>query len=90
MTDEERTIGRATIEYLIVDHVSLLHQYLDNVVDLSGIPELSKAANRLKDLRSKQTLRERLQKLLERCGDDNVAVSERSLLEPFFRNTNAS
>ena len=81
MTAQEKEIGRTTIEYLIVDHVSLLHQYLDNVVDLSGIPELTKAANRLKDLRSKQTLRERLQKLLERCGDDNVAVAERSLVE---------
>lgn len=81
MTAQEKEIGRKTIEYLIVDHVSLLQQYLDNVVDLSDIPELGKAANRLKDLRSKQTLRERLQKLLERCADDNIAVSERSLLE---------
>ncbi|KAJ9091817.1 hypothetical protein QFC19_008930 [Naganishia cerealis] len=81
MTTEEKQVGRATIEYLIVDHVSLLQKYLDNVVDLSGIPELVKAAERLKDLRSKQTLRERLQELLKRCSDDNVAVCERSLSE---------
>ncbi|KAJ9093722.1 hypothetical protein QFC21_006318 [Naganishia friedmannii] len=81
MTPEEKQVGRETIHYLIVDHASLLHQYLDNVVDLSGIPELSTAAGRLKEMRSKQTLRERLQELLKRCADDNIAVCERSLSE---------
>ncbi|KAJ9123064.1 hypothetical protein QFC22_001253 [Naganishia vaughanmartiniae] len=81
MSPEEKDVGSETINYLIVEHASSLHQYLDNVVDLSGIPELVKAAVCLKEMRSKQTLRERLQELLKRCSDDNVAVCERSLSE---------
>ncbi|KAJ3568764.1 hypothetical protein NP233_g5503 [Leucocoprinus birnbaumii] len=57
------------------------HRHLDDIVDISFIPEFSDIRLRLEALRRDCTPQERLQRLLDRSGSENLSVAIQSLGE---------
>lgn len=74
-------LARQSLEYIILEIGGLLEGNLDDVVDLSNVPELSEARDRLKELRVAWTPQSHLQKILERCMTDNFVMAMQSLGE---------
>ncbi|KAJ7228144.1 hypothetical protein GGX14DRAFT_547392 [Mycena pura] len=76
-----RDLARKSLEYIIISLGAKLGNYLDDVVDLSSIPELEQASIRLKHLRASWSPKEELQKILDRVWSDNLTVAVQSLGE---------
>jgi len=76
-----RELAKKSLDYIIIDVGNQLGRYLDEVVDLSTIPELHLAHGRLKDLRGGWTPKETLQRILERTSSDNLTAAAQSLGE---------
>ncbi|KAG8968537.1 serine/threonine-protein kinase M1 [Tulasnella sp. 419] len=76
-----RRLGRAIIEYLLLDNGDAIGHYLSEMVSLDDIPEFSKANSRFRELQRSWDRKHLLANLLERSINDNVAVSVRSLSE---------
>ncbi|KAJ7506601.1 hypothetical protein B0H11DRAFT_1706690 [Mycena galericulata] len=76
-----RELARKSLEYIIVDIGPKLGSYLDEVIDLTPVPELDAARNRLKDLRATWSPKEELQKILDRAWSDNLTVAVQTLAE---------
>ena len=74
-------IARETLEYLIVENDENVKSYLNNVVSLSSISELSHCAARLEKLEARRDAACKLDNLLERCSSENVTISSLSLVE---------
>lgn len=70
-----------SMEYVVQEIGEDLGQYLDDVVDISVIPEFSHINRQLQALRSYWTPRERLQRLLDKTTSENVSVAIQSLSE---------
>lgn len=81
MSTEERLIATKIVEYLLADNVESLKRHLEDVISLDHIPKLKKAAAKLNAIRREWSFRERLQNLLVRANNYNVAISSRSLVE---------
>ncbi|KAF8214176.1 hypothetical protein K438DRAFT_1902229 [Mycena galopus ATCC 62051] len=75
-----RELATKSLEY-IIDLGAQLGGYLDEVIDLSSIPELDRARKRLKQLRASWSPKEELQKILDRAWSDNLTVAIQSLGE---------
>ncbi|KAJ7462055.1 hypothetical protein FB451DRAFT_1043857 [Mycena latifolia] len=76
-----RELARKSLEYIVVDIGAQLGDYLDEVIDLTPIPELDRARKRLKQLRASWSPKQELQKILERAWSDNLTVAIQSLGE---------
>jgi serine/threonine-protein kinase ATR len=76
-----RELARRSLEYLIIDIGPELGDYLDEVIDVSSIPELNRATQQLKQLRSRWGPKKELQKILDRAWSDNLTVAVQSLGE---------
>jgi len=76
-----RETAKRSLDYIVFDVGERIGKYLDDVVDLSTIPELCRTHERLKALRSGWSPKERLQRLLERSSSDNITVAVQSLRE---------
>lgn len=81
LADAEKAIAVKMINYMIVDNLIELKPFIDNVVDLDGIPELKKASENLMQERKSWPFKIALDKLLERCQHNNSVLSARSLVE---------
>src|ERR1700722_1414163 len=73
-------IAKKSLEYIIAMGEKL-GMFLDDVVDLAGVPELCRLQERLKTLRNGWTPKDKLRRLLERSSSENVAVAVQSLRE---------
>jgi len=69
-----------SMEYIVQEIDKDLLQYLNDVVDISAIPELSHINHRLQALRC-WTPRERLRRLLDKTTSENISVAIQSLNE---------
>lgn len=76
-----REITKKCLEYIVFDSGGVLHDYLDEIVDLGNVPELRNIDLELKRRRSNRSPREQLQGILERSNSDNHAVALLSLEE---------
>lgn len=70
-----------SLGYIIIDAGPRLAKDLDDVVDISSIPELRHLHERLHGLRISWTPRDHLQRILERAMSDNLTVAHLSLVE---------
>ncbi|KAF7294192.1 hypothetical protein HMN09_01147600 [Mycena chlorophos] len=64
-----RELARKCLEYIVIQCGPKLGSYLDEVVNLDGIPELDAVATRLRISPAKWTPKEELQKLLDRVKE---------------------
>ncbi|KAJ7771049.1 hypothetical protein DFH07DRAFT_734832 [Mycena maculata] len=76
-----RDLARKSLEYIVIGIGPKLGSYLDEVIDLTSIPELDRARARLKQLRAAWSPKEELQKILDRAWSDNLTVSVQTLAE---------
>ncbi len=81
LSSEEKEVASSIVRYLVIDNASELRPYMDNIVDLEGIPELQFASTRLSAERRAWPFPIALKKLMERCQHNNVTVAARSLGE---------
>lgn len=76
-----RDTAQRCLEFIILQMGEQIGKHLDEVVDLTVIPELSRAGDALKTLRRRWTPKERLQRVLERSSSDNLTVAIQALKE---------
>lgn len=81
-----REYASRSLQYIIIEVGHELEEHLDDVVDLSAVPELQHLHNHLQHLRRTWTPKDHLRRILERCTSDNLAVSILSIgeLETFL------
>jgi serine/threonine-protein kinase ATR len=72
---------KRSLHYIIFEIGEQVGGQLDQVVDLSAIPELHQASERLKAIRSGWSPKEKLQRILKRSSSDNLTVAVQSLGE---------
>lgn len=80
-TAVEKAIATKTLEYIIVDNADGLSNFVQDVADLSGIPELARANKRLQDIRHSWSFSQRSDFLLVRIGSENDVVALQALKE---------
>lgn len=76
-----RQVAIESMAYIAKDIGRDIGRHLDDIVDISSIPELHHVHDHLQALRSNWTPRERLQRLLERSSNENLSVAVQSLGE---------
>ncbi|KAF8076761.1 hypothetical protein FPV67DRAFT_1472577 [Lyophyllum atratum] len=76
-----RALATRSLEYVILEVGHELEEHLDDVVDLSTIPELRHLHHHLMQLRATWTPKDHLQRTLDRCTSDNLAVAVLSIGE---------
>ncbi|KAJ7130974.1 hypothetical protein C8R46DRAFT_1327841 [Mycena filopes] len=76
-----RDLANQCMEYIVMNIGPQLGGYLDEVIDLSPIPELDRVRRRLKQLRASWSPKQELQKILDRVWSDNLTVAIQSLGE---------
>lgn len=77
---QQKQTARKCLDYVISQKAEL-GDYLDDIVDLQSVPELSATWRQLQHLRKDWTNEYRLQKLLDRAASDNTAVISQALRE---------
>jgi serine/threonine-protein kinase ATR len=81
MNKDEQSRATSILEYLLVDNSDELKSHFQDVVSLDSIPELSRAAKRVADLRAKWSFKERITAILRRCNSENTALAKHSVFE---------
>jgi serine/threonine-protein kinase ATR len=81
LTGEERQTATGTLEYIIMHNADNLTSYVQDVADLSEIPELYLVNKKLMEIRSKWSFTQRSNFLLKRIGSENEVVSLQALKE---------
>ena len=81
LSSRGRESAKRSLEYMILTVGPEIGHFLDDVVDLSTVPELVLAFEQLKASREACSTTDRLRRLLERCSSDNVTVVIQSLRE---------
>ena len=76
-----RALVLQSLEYIVMEVGSRLGNYLDDIVDLSTVPELHAIHQRLKELRKDWTPKDHLQRILDRSSSVNLSVAILSLGE---------
>ncbi|KNZ76453.1 Serine/threonine-protein kinase atr [Termitomyces sp. J132] len=76
-----RGFALQSLEYLIIKIGEKLDEHLDDVVDLSTIPELAHLDKHLKHLRREWIPEEHLRRILSHCVSDNLTVAVLSIDE---------
>ncbi|KAJ6486408.1 hypothetical protein C8R47DRAFT_1216527 [Mycena vitilis] len=76
-----RELATKSLEYIVINIGVQLGNYLDEVIDLTPIPELDRVRKRLKQSRASWSPKEELQKILDRAWSDNLTVAIQSLGE---------
>ncbi|RDB19974.1 Serine/threonine-protein kinase atr [Hypsizygus marmoreus] len=76
-----RDLATQSLNYIIFEAEIELGQYLDDVVDLSILPELNHLSSKLRELRRSWTPKQHLQRILDLSSSDNLAVATLSLGE---------
>ena len=76
-----RELARKSLDCIIRDCGTQLGHHLDDVADLSTVPELAPFSEYLKGLRKAWTTKGHLQRILDRSSSDNLAVATVALKE---------
>ncbi|KAL6309800.1 hypothetical protein BKA93DRAFT_723405 [Sparassis latifolia] len=76
-----RDTAKRCLTFIVCGKGADLGPYLNEVVDLGTIPELSEAQERLAHLRRAWKPRDKLQRILERATSESVTVAVQSLYE---------
>jgi serine/threonine-protein kinase ATR len=80
-SENGRRCALKILEYIICDVYRDIGSHMDDVVDLSTIPNLQRLHTKLKSLRRDWSAKEYLQRTVERSSNDNLAVAIQSLSE---------
>jgi len=80
-TNAGRGIAKKALEHIVFDSGQKLGNSLDDVVDLSAVPELRAINDQLVHARQHWSSSVHLQHLLERCSSENMAMATLSLGE---------
>ncbi|KAL5508165.1 hypothetical protein ACEPAH_5783 [Sanghuangporus vaninii] len=78
---EERELAKRTIDYILNDAFGELGEYVDDIVDFSSVPELQMRAHKLREARRSISIKDRLERVLERTYSDNNTVVIQALEE---------
>ncbi|KAG6832347.1 hypothetical protein H0H87_001811 [Tephrocybe sp. NHM501043] len=70
-----------SLEYIVLEIGKKLDEYLEDVVDLSTIPELGHLHEHLSHIRQTWTVEDHLQRILDHCTSDNLTVAILSIGE---------
>lgn len=76
-----RALVLQSLEYIVMEVGSRLGSHLDDVVDLSTVPEMHHIHDRLKEFRKAWTPKDHLQRILDRSSSVNLSVAILSLGE---------
>ena len=76
-----REVATQCIHYIVSDVIQSIGQYWEEIVDLSGITELTEYSRKIIQIRSKSSTKESLLRILERTSSDNATVVYRTLGE---------
>lgn len=89
LSSTSRGVAKRCLDFIVFEARDLSEVYLDEIVDLSDVPELRDADLELKRRRANRNPREQLLKIIERSNSDNYAVTLRSLgeLKTFMSST---
>jgi serine/threonine-protein kinase ATR len=80
-SQKAKEVAAESMKYIVQEIGKSIGDHLDDIVDVSSIPELSLIHNHMQGLRSKWQPKERLQRLLERTTSENISVAIQSLGE---------
>lgn len=80
-TIPERETAVKTLEYIVIQNADNLTSFVQDIADLSGIPELDRANTRLEQIRRSWSFSQRSDYLLTRIGSENDVVSLQALKE---------
>ncbi|GAA5921352.1 hypothetical protein JCM1841_002451 [Sporobolomyces salmonicolor] len=81
LTEGEKAVAAATIDYIVLENGDNLSRYVQDVADLSHIPELSRASRCLQRTRSGWTFENWCGHLLDRITSENDVVMFQALKE---------
>jgi len=81
LTEEARDIAKRLLEHVIVEAGPRLGKNLEEIVDLSSVPELVSLQKKLKKLRGSLSLEGELKRILDQSLNDNLAVATQALGE---------
>ncbi|KAI0053695.1 hypothetical protein FA95DRAFT_478808 [Auriscalpium vulgare] len=76
-----RDVARAMLQYIVFDIGNDIADQLDDVVDLSALPELADMDAMLRNLRSQWQDEDKLRRILQRASSDNMTVVLQALRE---------
>ena len=76
-----QTHAKRIMEFIVLEIGNDVGKHMDDVVDLSTIPELHNVHQTLKTLRQRWTPRDKLRRILERSSSDNIIVAIQALGE---------
>ncbi|THU91880.1 hypothetical protein K435DRAFT_967914 [Dendrothele bispora CBS 962.96] len=80
-TPTAREIAKNVLDIIVARIDADSDEYLDNLADLSVLPELADTYNRLQRLRGNSTPQKLLERILERASTTNVTMATQSLRE---------
>ncbi|KAI5124851.1 hypothetical protein M0805_007285 [Coniferiporia weirii] len=78
---EGRELAKQSIDYILNDAFTELGDHADDIVDFSCVPELTKVSKKMRALRRNNTIKDRLERILERTFSDNSTVVAQALEE---------
>ena len=76
-----RTRAKKCIDYIVLKVGEKLGQYLNDIADMTEIPELAEAQQRLLDLRKNWSPLHRMDVILSRTASNNVMIAIRAMQE---------
>lgn len=80
-SSQARHSAYQVLEYIVMTEDARVREYLRDVVDLSVIDQLRPLSERLKRIRSSESPKEELQRILEQSASDNNTVGIQALQE---------
>lgn len=81
LNEDGKSFAKLCIKYILNDAFEELGDYVDDIADFSRILELSKSCKRIQALRESRTLKDRLNRVLDRLSSDNDTVVLQALEE---------
>lgn len=81
LSSTSRELAKRCLDYIVFEAEHISEDYLDEIADLSGLPELHDTDLEIKRRRANRNPRQQLLIILERSSSDNHAVALRSLAE---------
>lgn len=80
-TPVEKVLARETIDYIVLQNSDGLANFVRDIADLRGIPELANASRRLREIRQTWDFRKQVNHLLTRIASENDVVTLQALKE---------
>ncbi|KAM0793140.1 hypothetical protein ACM66B_000616 [Microbotryomycetes sp. NB124-2] len=80
-TPKQKETARRTLDYIVIENTDNLANFVHEVADLSGIPDLDRANRRLQRVRSGWSKAQRVEFYIGRVANENDAVAFQALKE---------